>query len=312
MTLRVIFLGTPDFAAPSLRALIEAGHDLVAVYTQPPRPAGRGHNEKKSSVHKLADSLDLSVRTPSDLKTREEMNFFANLKADVGVVVAYGLMLPLEFINSPTFGCINLHASLLPRWRGASPIQHAILANDKSYGFTLMQIEEGLDSGPIMMKKELKVEPRPNAGILHDHISKEGAKALVSTLDKIEHSDYALYPQEQDSVTIAPKLSTKDARLDWNLSATELDCRVRAFHPDPGAWFIVNDQRIKVIEAEAVEVDGEPGTLLPDFTIACAEGGLKIQRVQRQGKKSMAAREFLRGFDFPIGTVLNRKIGGSE
>lgn len=305
MPLRVVFLGTPKFAVPSLRALAAAGHDIPAVYTQPPRPAGRGHHERKSPVHEAAEDLGLTVRTPLRLRGEAEQRAFAGLHSDVGAVAAYGLLLPPSVLSAPRLGCINLHASLLPRWRGAAPIPHAILAGDRTHGFTLMQVDEGLDTGPILFQQTVDVGGRPTAGALHDAIANEGAQALVAALDDLSAGRLAPRPQPNEGVTMAPKIAPEDGRLDWARDAVELDRRVRAFAPHPGAWLMAGGERLRVLEAEAVGETGAPGTVLAALTVACGTGALRIKRVQRPAKRPMEADEFLRGFALPPGTVLD-------
>jgi len=302
---RVVFLGTPEFAVPSLRALASAGHDIAAVYTQPPRPAGRGYRERKSPVHQAAEKLELVVRTPVKLRDEATQRAFAALEPDVGIVVAYGILLPPAIVSSPRLGCVNLHASLLPRWRGAAPLQHAILAGDQVHGFTLMKIDEGLDTGPILLQQEVNVGPRPTVGALHDVIAQEGAQALAVALDDLADGRPPLRPQPEDGVTLAPKIAPEHRRLDWTRDAAELDRQVRAFALTPGAWFMVKGERLLVLLAESVDETGSAGTVLAGLTIACGSGALRVLRVQRPGKRPMKVDEFLRGFSLPPGTVLN-------
>lgn len=308
MRLRVVFLGTPKFAVPSLQALVAAGHDIPAVYTQRPRPAGRGQRDRKTAVHEAADQLGLPTRIPESLRGYSEQSAFTDLRADVGIVVAYGLMLPPDLLGVPRLGFINLHASLLPRWRGAAPIQHAILAGDEVHGFTLMQIDAGLDTGPILSRQELKFGLRPSAGELHDAIARDGAAALAGVLENLAMGRLIPQRQSREGVTVAPKFRSSDAGLDWSLGSEHLDRLVRAFSPQPGAWFNAGGVRLRALAAEPVLGVGKPGTVLTGLTIACGSGALKITQVQRPGKQPVAAEAFLRGFRMPPGTVLD----GSE
>lgn len=305
MPLRVVFLGTPEFAVPSLRALVSAGHDIAAVYTQPPRPAGRGHRERKSPVHQAAEKLELAVRTPAKLRDEATQSAFSALEPDVGIVVAYGMLLPPSVLSAPRLGCVNLHASLLPRWRGAAPLQHAILAGDRVQGFTVMQIDEGLDTGPILLQQEVNVGSRPTAGELHDVIAQEGAQALAVALDHLTDGRPQIRPQPEDGVTLAPKIASEHRQLDWTRDAVKLDRQVRAFAQTPGAWFMAKGERLLVLLAEPVDETGPAGTVLAGLTIACGSGALRVLRVQRPGKRPMEVDEFLRGFTLVPGTVLN-------
>ena len=307
--MRLVFFGTPEFAVPSLRALHAAGHDIAAVYTLPPRPAGRGHREQQSPVHAAAQSLGLPVRTPKTLRDESEQRAFAELRPEVGIVVAYGLLLPEAIYAAPPHGCLNLHASLLPRWRGAAPIPHAILAGDTRHGFTVMQIEAGLDTGAIRLQQSVDVGPRPTAPQLHDALAEHGARGLVASLEALAAGRLPSHPQPEQGATVAPKISPEDARLDWSRPAAELDARVRAF--TPAAWFETNGERLRVVAAElvaglpsagppsAVPPSAGPGTVLPDFTIVCGTGALRVTQIQRPGKQPMDADAFLRGYNLP-------------
>jgi methionyl-tRNA formyltransferase len=301
--MRVIFMGSPDFAVPSLEALVAAGHDVVAAYAQPPRPAGRGKAERKTAVHLAAEALGIPVRTPKSLRNEEEQAAFRGLDPDLAVVAAYGLILPKPILDAPKGGCINVHASLLPRWRGAAPIQRAILAGDEVTGVTVMRMDEGLDTGPMLLKRELDIRGR-NAGQVTDELAKLGAKALVDWLD---HPTPA---EEQPAVgaTYASKIDKAEARIDWTKPAEEIERQVRAFAPVPGAWFEANGERIKLLEADVERdsrVRGNDGTVMDDqLLIACSEGAIRPRLIQRAGRAPMSTGELLRGFSIPKGTIL--------
>jgi methionyl-tRNA formyltransferase len=294
-------MGSPDFAVPSLDALIEAGHDVVAAYAQPPRPAGRGKAERKTAVHERAQQLGIEVRTPRTLRVADEQARFRGIDADLAVVAAYGLILPTEVLEAPKGGCINVHASLLPRWRGAAPIQRAILSGDEVSGVTIMKMDEGLDTGPMLLKRELDIRGK-NAGQVTDEFAKLGASALVEWLD---HPTPPI-AQPVDGATYASKIDKGEARIDWGRSAEVIERQVRAFNPIPGAWFEANGERVKLLEA-AVGADaaGPPGTVLDDsLNIACGAGAIRPLLVKRAGRASMSPIELLRGFPIALGTTL--------
>ncbi|TDQ86474.1 methionyl-tRNA formyltransferase [Dongia mobilis] len=297
-------MGTPDFAATTLAALIAAGHEMAAVYAQPPRPAGRGQELRKSPVQVLAEQHGLPVLTPVSLKDEAAQAAFAAHRADVAVVAAYGLLLPQAILDAPRFGCLNIHASLLPRWRGAAPIQRAILAGDATTGITVMQMAAGLDTGPILASETLKIGHEMTAGALHDALAEMGARLIVETLPRLP---FEAVPQPAEGVTYAAKISPAEARLDWSQSATLLERAVRAFAPHPGAWCQLPDgERLKVLKAEIVPGQAVPGTILDDqLTVACGAGALRLTLVQRAGKKPMTAPDFLRGVKLARGTQLS-------
>jgi methionyl-tRNA formyltransferase len=299
--MRIVFMGSPDFAVPSLNALVEAGHQVVGVYCQPPRPAGRGKADRKTAVHQRAEELGIEVRTPRTLRNEEEQARFRALDADIAVVAAYGLILPEPILEAPKAGCINVHASLLPRWRGAAPIQRAILAGDDLSGVTIMRMDEGLDTGPMLLKRELDIRGK-NAGQVTEELAKAGAGAVVDWLSS------PTPPQEQPDagVTYASKIDKGEARIDWANTATQLERQVRAFNPAPGAWFEANGERIKLLEgAVGTDAAGQPGEVLDDcLNIACGEGYIRPLKVQRAGRGAMTAGELLRGFVIAKGTIL--------
>jgi methionyl-tRNA formyltransferase len=303
--LRLAFMGTPDFAVPALSELIAAGHEIAAVYTQPPRPAGRGQKPQASPVERFAREAGLLVRAPESLKTPEAQAEFASLDLDAAVVVAYGLILPRAILDAPRLGCFNIHASLLPRWRGAAPIQRAILAGDSETGVAIMRMEAGLDTGPVALMERAVIGPRENAGSLHDRLSAIGASLIVRALSALERGSLSLVPQPQAGVTYAAKIDKSETRLDWHEPAAVLDRKVCAFAPHPGAWFAFSETRIRVLAAEPVAAAGEPGTVLDDaLTIACGQGALRLLTVQRAGKAPMSASEFLRGTTIAPGTKI--------
>ena len=300
MTLRLAFMGTPDFATPSLAELIASGRDIACVYTQPPRPKGRGLSEEKSPVHKLAESAGLDVRTPKTLRDPPEQEAFAALKLDAAIVVAYGLILPKPILAAPRLGCFNLHGSLLPRWRGAAPIQRAIMACDQETGVMVMRMAEGLDTGPVLLTDRIAIG-RKTYGDLSDELARRGADLLGRALVELEQGKLVDQPQSEDGVTYAKKIDKAEARIDWNRSARELDCLVRGLSPSPGAWFEAKGERIKVLLAEPVAARGAPGEIVSPLTVACGDGALKLITVQRAGRGPMNAEAFLRGFPLPAG-----------
>lgn len=300
MTLRLAFMGTPAFATPTLAALIGAGHDIACVYTQPPRPKGRGLAEELSPVHRLALASHIPVRTPVSLKDPAQHEIFAALGCDAAVVVAYGLLLPKAILEAPRLGCFNLHASLLPRWRGAAPIQRAIMAGDTETGVMVMRMEEGLDTGPILMAERTAIA-RKTYGQLHDELAQLGASLMTRALGALERGSIGEQPQGEAGITYAKKVAKDETRIAWTRPARELDCFVRALSPSPGAWFEMKGERIKVLYAEPVAGKGAPGDVLHDLTIACGDGALALTSVQRAGGKAMDAVTFLRGFPLAAG-----------
>jgi len=305
--LRLAFMGTPDFAVPALAALLAAGHEVVAVYTQPPREAGRGHKPRPSPVQEAAGIRDLAVRTPKSLRDPAEQAAVAALGLDAAVVVAYGLLLPTAVLALPRLGCLNIHASLLPRWRGAAPIQRALMAGDHETGITIMQMDAGLDTGPVLLQERIPITPTDDAGTLHDKLAPLGARLILAALDGRAAGTLAATPQPADGVTYAAKLTRLDERLDWRRPAATLAAQVRALSPRPGAWFAYGGDRLKVLAAEAVDAaaPGEAGRILDDhLTIACGHGALRLRCLQRAGKSPMAAAEFLRGYRLDRGSVL--------
>jgi len=300
--MRIAFMGTPDFSVPAFDALREAGHEIACVYTQPPRPAGRGQKERTSPVQLTAEAAGIEVRTPVSLKDADAQADFAALDLDAAVVVAYGLILPAPILEAPRRGCINIHASLLPRWRGAAPIQRALLAGDTETGVTIMQMDEGLDTGPELLREPVEITEDMNAGDLHDALSELGGRLIVDALAGLEDGSVKLTPQIEDGVTYAHKLERGEERIDWSRSAAEVARHVRGFAPWPGAWFEYDGDRIKVLATEVTAGSGKPGAVLDDaLTVACGTGAIRLLRVQRAGRAAMEAEAYLRGQAVPKG-----------
>jgi len=317
--LRIVFMGSPDFSIPTMQAILDAGHEVICVYAQPPRPAGRGQKERPCPVHAFAFTHNLPVRTPESLRGETEQTAFKALDADLAVVVAYGLILPPEILAAPRLGCINVHASLLPRWRGAAPIQRAIQAGDTETGVCIMQMDRGLDTGPVYLTRRLPIAPETTGGVLHDSLSEIGGAACVEAIAGVSDGTLAAAAQPESGVTYAAKLTSREARIDWSVTAQEIARTVQAFNPWPGTWFEHNGERIKVMNAFALESgsgsmaeptdDNDvrvPGTVLDDgFRVVCGEGVLVLHCVQRAGRKPQDAEEFLRGYALAPGTVLD-------
>jgi len=296
-------MGTPDFAVPTLTEIVAAGHDVVAVYTRAPKPAGRGQGERKSPVHLAAEGFGIPVRTPKSLRSDEEQAAFAALGADVGVIVAYGLILPKPILDAPRLGCLNLHGSLLPRWRGAAPIQRAVLAGDARTGIMVMQMDEGLDTGPVGLVDEMPIGPDMTTGELHDKMMRVGADLMGRALAALERGSLTFTPQAEEGVTYAKKIEKAESRIDWSRPAEEVHNLIRGMSPFPGAWFELElngvTTRIKVLRSTLAAGSGAPGTILPDLTIACGGGAVRLLSVQREGKAAMDAATFLRGAVMP-------------
>lgn len=304
-SLRLVYMGSPEFSVPTLARLVKAGHHVVSVYSQPPRPAGRGHRERPSPVHAFAETHGLEVRTPKSLKSKEEQQAFANLNADAAVVAAYGLILPKTILDAPRLGCLNVHASLLPRWRGAAPIQRAILAGDTETGVTIMEVDKGLDTGPMLLAGRVPITGETTAQDLHDTLADMGAELMAAALEGLAKGTLVPRPQPETGATYARKLERDEGRLDWDLPAEQLDRMVRALNPWPGVWLEYRGERIKVLAAVVETAEGPPGTVIDDrMSVACGSGALRPLRVQRPGKGAVDTEAFLRGYPVPPGTRL--------
>lgn len=309
LPVRIVFMGTPDFAVPTLAEIIGQGHDVACVYTQPPRAAGRGMEPRKSPVHAFAETAGLAVRTPARLKDPAEQHAFAELEADVAVVVAYGLILPKPVLEAPRYGCLNLHASLLPRWRGAAPIHRAVMAGDTLTGVAVMRMDEGLDTGPVCMAEKVAIGPDMTTGDLHDVLARRGADLMIRALGALSRGGLDCVAQGGDGATYAGKIDKAEARIDWGRPACEVHNHIRGLSPFPGAWFEAEvgsrTERVKALRCALAQGSGKPGELIGgDLTIACGSGAVRLVEVQRAGRKPMAADEFRRGVKFAAGAVL--------
>jgi len=310
MALRIIFMGTPEFSVPTLRALKDAGHDIVAVYSQPPRPGGRrGLDLQKSPVHQAAELLGIPVFTPLNFKDEADREQFRSFTADVAVVVAYGLLLPEAILNGTRLGCYNGHASLLPRWRGAAPIQRAIMAGDRKTGMMVMKMEKGLDTGPVALTREVEIGENTTAGELHDQLMLVGARAMVEAMQRLEEGDLPLTSQPEEGVLYASKIDKNETRIDFSRPAREVHNHIRGLSPFPGAWFEVEftgrPERIKVLSSELAEGQGAAGAVLDErLAIACGSGAIRLTRLQKAGGRPLAAADLLRGTPLPAGTRL--------
>jgi len=307
--LRIAFMGTPEFSVPTLQSLISFGHDIRAVYTQPPRPAGRGKKNKVSPVQSLAELNGLTVKSPHSLKTDEEQEYFEKLGLDAAIVVAYGLILPKTFLEVPRLGCINIHASLLPRWRGAAPIQRAIMAGDTKTGVTIMQMDEQLDTGPIFTTSEVEITDQTTSETLHQSMANLGACIINKTLKDINSKNLRAIEQSTSGISYADKLSRDEGYVDWNKSAEEIEKLVRALYPWPGAWTEIDGSRIKIFESKVIPASKQifpPGTIIDNkLTISCGRNSLRLVRLQKQGKKIMNTEEYLNGNPISKGTNLS-------
>ncbi len=299
--MRIIFMGTPDFSVPVLDALVKAGHEIAAVYCQPPRPAGRGKKDRPTPVHARAEALGLEVRHPTSLRNADAQDAFAALGADIAVVVAYGLILPQAVLDAPKHGCLNIHASLLPRWRGAAPIHRAIMAGDAETGICIMQMEAGLDTGPVLLRQATPIGATETTGALHDRLSAMGADLIVQALARID--DLTAEAQPDAGVTYAQKIDKAEAHIDWTRPAIEVDRQIRGLSPFPGAWTMIGPERVKLLSSALADQSGIAGTVLDDaLTIACGSGAVTITRAQRAGKGAQDKETFLRGMAVPKGT----------
>jgi methionyl-tRNA formyltransferase len=301
--MRVVFMGTPDFAVPILEALVGDGHEIACVYTQPPRPAGRGKKDRPSPVQARAEDLELPVRHPASLKGREDQQAFADLAAEVAVVVAYGLILPQAVLEAPERGCLNIHASLLPRWRGAAPIHRAIMAGDEETGICIMRMEAGLDTGPVLLRQATPIGPEETTGELQARLAEIGATAITAALQGLD--GLTPIPQPEEGVTYAEKISKSEARIDWTRPAQEVDRLIRALSPTPGAWTEIDGVRVKFLGSRLADGDGDPGEVLDDaLTVACGKGAVQLTRLQKAGRGAQEASDFLHGLPIRKGARL--------
>jgi methionyl-tRNA formyltransferase len=304
--LRLIFMGTPAFSVPTLQTLVDSRHQVVAVYSQPPRPSGRGHHVQKSAIHQLAEKHGIPIFTPASLKSAEEQDLFASHHADASIVIAYGLILPQSILDAPPLGCINVHASLLPRWRGAAPIHRAIEAGDCETGITIMKMDAGLDTGPMLLKKSVPLTPQTTATGLHDELAELGSVLLLKALEDYAAGTLHPIPQPAQGVTYAAKLRREEGQIDWNLPAATWVRKIQAFTPWPGVWFDHEGLKLKVLTAEVIsDMKGVPGMVLDDqLTVACGESALRLTTLQRPGGAPLDVQAFLRGYPLSTGTVL--------
>ncbi len=306
MSLNIIFMGTPDFAVPALQKLLDSDHSITCVYSQPPRPSGRGHKVTKSPIQQLAETHNIPVHHPVTLRHADAQNIFTGHKADIIIVAAYGLILPPYVLEHAQHGCVNIHPSLLPRWRGAAPIQRTIMAGDNETGIAIMQMDEGLDTGDIITLEKSLVPDTITAGELHDKLASEGADQLLATLTIIENGTATRTKQSEDGVTYAHKIDKKESWIDWHNNAHQIHCKIRGLSPFPGAGFLLGEDKIKILTTDFIEVNHThpEGLILEDMRIACADGFIIPTRVQKTGKNAMSVRDFLNGNTIPQGTIL--------
>ena len=302
--MKLVFMGTPNFSVPALKALAQSNHQICAVYSQPPRPAGRGKKLRLSDVHKEALDLGLTIHNPTSFKSDKDRTIFRKLKADIAIVVAYGLILPNQILSAPKFGCLNIHASLLPRWRGAAPIQRAIMEGDDETGVCIMKMEEGLDTGPILSSRKIQIKENDNAKILSERLSLVGSKLIVEVLDAL--SEFKACSQSATGVTYARKIEKSETKIDWSLPAKTINRKIRALSPFPGAWTEINGERIKLLASKVINKENEPGMILDKgFSIACGQKAVEITEAQRPGKSAQKSDVFLRGFRLQKGSKLD-------
>ena len=302
--MKLVFMGTPKFSVLALKALNQSKHQICAVYSQPPRPAGRGKKLNLSEIHKEALDLGLTVHTPRNFNSEKDQTIFRNLNADVAVVVAYGLLLPKPILSSPKLGCVNIHASLLPRWRGAAPIQRAIMEGDDETGICIMKMDEGLDTGPVLSSRKIQITENDTAKILSERLSLVGSNLIVEVLDKL--SDYKVQSQSTVGITYASKIHKSEAKIDWSLPAQTIDRKIRALSPFPGAWTEINGERVKLLASKVIDKENEPGMILDaGFSIACGQKAVEITEAQRPGKSAQKTDVFLRGFRLQQGSKLD-------
>ncbi len=303
--MKLAFFGSPEFAVPALRALVGIGHEIVRVYTQPSQVAGRGKKVQATAIYAIASELGLQVCTPSSLTDEAVQEEFKELNLDAAIVVAYGLILKKPILDAPKFGCFNIHASLLPRWRGAAPIQRAIMAGDEETGVSIMRMNEGLDTGPLLLSETVPIRDFTTSQKLHNQLAILGSGMIVEALEGVFSGRLKEVPQPEEGITYAQKLTREEGRIDWNKTAEEIERKVRAFTPWPGAWFNLGDVRLKVLEVELVEGSGEPGVVIDNnLTVSCRTGSLRLKTVQREGRRPMSVETLLRGFSIETGSLL--------
>ncbi|MBI36457.1 MAG: methionyl-tRNA formyltransferase [Alphaproteobacteria bacterium] len=303
--MKLAFFGSPEFAVPALRALVGIGHEIVRVYTQPSQVAGRGKKVQETAIYAIASELGLQVCTPSSLTDEAVQEEFKELNLDAAIVVAYGLILKKPILDAPKFGCFNIHASLLPRWRGAAPIQRAIMAGDEETGVSIMRMNEGLDTGPLLLSETVPIRDFTTSQKLHNQLAILGSGMIVEALEGVFSGRLKEVPQPEEGITYAQKLTREEGRIDWNKTAEEIERKVRAFTPWPGAWFNLGDVRLKVLEVELVEGSGEPGVVIDNnLTVSCRTGSLRLKTVQREGRRPMSVETLLRGFSIETGSLL--------
>ncbi len=309
--MRLAFMGTPDFSVPVLGELVAGGHEISAVYTQPPRPAGRGRKDRKSPIHLQAEAFGLPVRTPVNFKAEDDRAAFRALDLDIAIVVSYGLILPGVILEAPQLGCLNLHASLLPRWRGAAPIHRAVMAGDTETGVQVMQMEPGLDTGPVLLSETTPIRPDDTTGSVHDRLSMIGAQLVPRALMALQRGSIEAQPQGEDGVTYAHKIQSDEARIDWSRPAGEVDCHIRGLSPSPGAWSMLEGERVKILMSRtrsASDTPAAPGTVIATgdvLTIACGDGAVDLLTLQRPGKTPQPVAEFLKGKSLEGGTIFD-------
>ena len=302
--MKLVFMGTPKFSVPALKALDQSKHQICAVYSQPPRPSGRGKKLNFSDVHKEALDLGLTVHTPRNFKSEKDQKIFRELEADIAIVVAYGLILPSQILSSPKFGCVNIHASLLPRWRGAAPIQRAIMEGDDETGICIMKMDNGLDTGPVLSSRKIQIKENDTAKILSERLSLLGSNLIVEVLDNLP--DYKVQMQSTHGITYASKIHKSEAKIDWSLPAQTIDRKIRALSPFPGAWTEINGERVKLLASKVVDEEHEAGMVLDTgFSIACGQKAIEITEAQRPGKSAQKSDVFLRGFRLQKGRKLD-------
>ena len=306
MSFKILFMGTPDFAVPILKSIFHSKHKILEVYTQPPKKQNRGQKIQNSPIHKISEKFNISVRCPVSLNTKEELDHLKDLRPDIAIVVAYGKILPANFLNLDNISFINIHASLLPKWRGAAPIQRAIMNMDQETGVSIMKIISKLDAGPVLTQSKIKISKDTNYEELSTRMSKIGSEQILNALDLIESNQANFIKQNDAEATYANKILKTESKIQWNENADKVIAKINAFYPNPGCWFKLNGSRIKIIKAKEVVSEGKPGTIIDKkFTIACSKNAVQILELKKEGKQKMSIDEFLRGYNLKIGQILN-------